>query len=223
MSLLHAIELYRFYHSGAEEVMALRGVSLTVEPGQFVALVGPSGSGKSTFLSCLAGLDDPDGGRVTCGGLTVSRVPEPERIRLRQREMGIMVQGSNLISHLSVADNIYLVVDAFPDDNRVRLATALLRLDQWALGERRNFYPHQLSGGERARASLAVAMACSPSLLLLDEPTGEVDGATEALILDALGKFCAEGGAVVVATHSRSVAARASRVLTLANGKIADD
>lgn len=222
MSLLQAIELYRFYHSGQEEVMALRGISLAVEAGDLLALVGPSGSGKSTLLSCLSGFDDPDGGRVLCRGRQISRTPESERMRFRAAEIGVVFQGANLISHLTIEGNVRLPVAALPGDNRDRLATALLRLDGWGLGQRRKFYPDQLSGGERARAALAVAMACAPALLLLDEPTGEVDAETESLILDALDQHCSRGGATVISTHSKSLAARASRTLFLEAGRLAD-
>ena len=201
MSLLEARELYRFFHDGNEEVMALRGVSLTIAEGDFVALTGPSGSGKSTLLACLAGLDDPDGGRVTCHGRQVSRVSETERMDIRSHHMGIMLQGNNLVGHLTISGNVSLPVERLRENKPARRAEALARLDAWGLGARKSFYPHQLSGGERARASLAVAMACSPALLFLDEPTGEVDAATEALIIDSLSQHCGGGGAVVMSTH----------------------
>ena len=223
MSLLEARELYRFFHDGNEEVMALRGVSLTLDEGDFVALTGLSGSGKSTLLACLAGLDDPDGGLVICQGRQVSRVSETERMDIRSRHMGIMLQGNNLVGHLTVAGNVSLPVERLREDKSARHAEALARLDTWGLGARQSFYPHQLSGGERARASLAVAMACSPALLFLDEPTGEVDAATEALIIASLMQHCGGGGAVVMSTHSRRLSAEASRVMALANGRLAND
>ena len=223
MSLLEARELYRFFHDGNEEVMALRGVSLTIDEGDFVALTGLSGSGKSTLLACLAGLDDPDGGLVICQGRQVSRVSETERMDIRSRHMGIMLQDNNLVGHLTVAGNVSLPVERLREDKSARHAEALARLDTWGLGARQSFYPHQLSGGERARASLAVAMACSPALLFLDEPTGEVDAATEALIIASLMQHCGGGGAVVMSTHSRRLSAEASRVMALANGRLAND
>ena len=219
MTLLKADELYRFYHRGDEEVKALRGVSLTLEAGEMIALIGPSGSGKSTLLHCLAGLDDPDGGMVSVAGQPMTRQPEAARRKLRSRLMGIMRQKDNLFSHLSVAENAKLARqlagvpgDGSSDDVFRRIG----------LQDRTASFPPQLSGGERARAGLAVAMASNPKLLLLDEPTGEVDAETEKAILGLLAEYRARGGAVVVATHNPAMARLASVALNMKDGRIVD-
>lgn len=219
MTLLEAAELYRFYHRGDEEVKALRGVSLALESGEMIALVGPSGSGKSTLLHCLAGLDEPDGGTVRVIGQPMTRRPEAERRRLRSRHMGIMRQKDNLFPHLSVADNASLARQLAGVAEDSQSDSMFLRI---GLHDRTASLPPQLSGGERARAGLAVAMASHPKILLLDEPTGEVDAETEKAILALLANYRAEGGGIVVATHNPAVARLASRALNMKDGKIVD-
>ena len=215
--MLEARSLYRFFHTGDEETLALRGVSLAVDPGELVAVVGPSGSGKSTLLACLAGLDEPDGGRVLVASERLSRRPEPERAALRARRIGLLFQSGNLLDHLSVLQNVTLAqrVVGRPDRDR---ADALL--DALGLAGRAGARPAELSGGETARAGLAVALANDPPLVLADEPTGELDAGNEARVLDLLGARAAAGGAVVVATHSPAVAAAAARTLRLEDGKV---
>ncbi len=220
MSLLEARELYRFYHSGDEEVKALRGVDVAVETGEMVALVGPSGSGKSTLLMCLAGLDEPDGGEVFVTAERMTRRDEQFKTALRSRTMGIMLQTNNLFAHLNVNQNVHLVQQALqrPDANWVNTVVARL-----GIASRANALPAELSGGEGARAALAVALANKPEILILDEPTGEVDADAEAIILDILKQHCMNGGAVVVATHNDKLAKDASRVLPIKDGRLVDD
>jgi len=220
MTILEAEDLFRFYHPGDTEVRALRGASLTVGRGETVALVGPSGSGKSTLLACVAGLDEPDGGMVMITGRRMTRRPEAERAALRAASIGYLAQSGNLFAHLSVAENIRLQIDlcgVHPDRARVG---ALLYLV--GLTDRANALPATLSGGEAARAGLAVALAADPPLLLADEPTAEVDAETETRILDILEERRAKGGAALIATHSRSLSARASRVVAIMDGRIVE-
>jgi putative ABC transport system ATP-binding protein len=214
---LEAIELYRFYHSGDDETFALRGVSLQLEAGKIIALMGPSGSGKSTLLSCLAGLDEPDGGHVEVMGLHLSRRPEAVRSALRAQHIGIMMQSGNLFEHLSIEENMHLQMSlARKKDDR-----AIGRLlDLMGLGHRRLSRPSQLSGGETARASLAVALSADPQVLLADEPTAEVDAETEHNILKLLRERCDAGVAILVATHSQALAADADSVLTIRDGRL---
>ena len=214
-----AKELYRFYHAGEDETAALRGVSLAVNPGEMVALVGPSGSGKSTLLACLAGLDEPDGGYVEVMGARLSRRREAERAAIRARQIGVLLQSANLLEHLTVEANIRVPMLLAGKQNQ----TAIDRLlDEVGLSARRRAYPSQLSGGESARAGLAVAMAATPPILIADEPTAEVDGDTEMLLLDHLGNRCKSGTAILIATHSAAVAERASRVLHIMDGRLTD-
>jgi putative ABC transport system ATP-binding protein len=214
---LDASSLYRFYHAGEEETLALQGVSLTVGRGELVAVVGPSGSGKSTLLACLAGLDEPDGGRVLIEGERLSRRPEPERAALRARRVGVLFQSGNLLDHLTVAENVVLAQRVAGRPNPGRAAGLLEAL---GLARRAHARPAELSGGETARAGLAVALANDPAVVLADEPTGELDSASEARVLDLLWAHAAAGGAVVVATHSPAVAAAAARTLHLRDGRV---
>ena len=215
-SALEARSLYRFFRAGDEETLALRGVSLTVARGEFVAVTGPSGSGKSTLLSCMAGMDDPDGGDVTIAGSRVSHRAEPARARIRARHIGMLFQSANLIEHLTVSGNLALA-QSFVRPPRRDTAELLRVLDIHA---RMTAYPSELSGGELARAGLAVALANEPTVLLADEPTGELDSVTEARILDLLTAAADRGTAVIVASHSPAVAAAASRVLRLDDGRM---
>ncbi|MFF9454256.1 ABC transporter ATP-binding protein [Streptomyces flaveolus] len=214
--VLAARELYRFYRAGEEETLALRGVSLRVRRGETVAVVGPSGAGKSTLLACLAGLDEPSGGEVRVAGVRISHRPETERARLRARHVGVLLQSRNLLPHLSVRDNVRLAQHAVRGRPAVR-AGALL--EQVGLGRRSGALPRQLSGGELARAGLAVALANSPAVLLADEPTGELDGMTEELVLRMLRDRAADGCAVLIVTHSAEAVRGADRVITLDDGR----
>ena len=217
--ILEARDLYRFYHTGNDETFALRGVSLTVDAGEVVAVVGPSGSGKSTLLSCLAGSDEPDGGRVSVAGTQITRRPEAERARLRARSVGVLMQSGNLLDHLSVAKNI-AVAQALAGQVAARTPAALLA--DVGLEARVNVRPATLSGGESARAALAVAIANDPPLLLADEPTGEVDAGNEELILRLLRDRAAQGRAVLMVTHSTRAALEADRVVHLIDGRLVD-
>jgi putative ABC transport system ATP-binding protein len=214
MSALQGFELYRFYHAGDDETAALKGVDVRLDPGELVALVGPSGSGKSTLLTCLAGLDEPDGGRVEVMGQRLSRRPEATRARLRARHIGILMQSGNLLDHLTVASNINLQIRLSGKRNRDTL------LERLGIGELADALPSQLSGGEAARAGLAVALAADPDILMCDEPTAEVDAETERRILEFLDERRRRGGAILVATHSPALAQRADRVLHISDGRI---
>ena len=215
---IEATELYRFYRSGEEETLALRGVSLAVTAGELVAVVGPSGSGKSTLLACLAGLDEPDGGLVRVDGVRLSHRPEPQRAAMRAKNIGVLFQSDNLIAHLSLRQNLDLgqrLADRVDRPYRDRLLAELgLAHRAWAA-------PATLSGGEAARAGLAVALAAQPLVLLADEPTGELDDATEVSVLDLLRAQARNGSAVVVASHSVAVAAIADRTIELVDGRLA--
>ena len=215
---LEARDLYRFFHAGDEEVLALRGVSLTVAPGEFVALVGPSGSGKSTLLSCVAGLDDPDGGAVRILGQRLSHRPESERSRLRGELIGILLQSGNLLEHLTVIENIRLVQSLRGRHSR----SPEELLDAVGLRHRAAATPATLSGGEAARAGLAAALARDPVLVLADEPTAEVDAANETTIIELLTAEARRGVSLVVATHSDTLASAAARVVRLSDGVIVD-
>ena len=216
---LHADSLYRFFRAGEEETLALRGVSLEVHPGQFVALVGPSGSGKSTLMSCLAGIDEPDGGTVRVMQTRMSHQSEPVRAQLRARRVGLLFQSANLIAHLNVRDNVRLAQRLANRNRRNRRHIPEL-LASLGMDGRSDAYPGQLSGGETARAGLAVALANSPVVLLADEPTGELDADTEAQVLRLFSALAATGVAILVASHSPAVAAAADRRITITDGAL---
>jgi putative ABC transport system ATP-binding protein len=217
MRALEAFDVYRFYHAGEEETLALRGVSLYVDAGELVVLMGPSGSGKSTLLACLAGLDEPDGGYVQVMGRRLTRRPEEERAARRAAEIGVLLQSGNLFEHLTVEENVALQMHLARRINPGRVDDLL---DKVGLRDRRRAHPSQLSGGEAARAGLAVAMAAAPGVLLADEPTGEVDADAEAAILRVIEAQRDVGSAILVATHSTALVARADRTIRLLDGRI---
>jgi putative ABC transport system ATP-binding protein len=238
--LVDGRELYRFFHTGDDETFALRGVSVSVRAGELVAVVGPSGSGKSTLLACLAGLDEPDGGHVMIAGQRISRRDETTRAGLRARWIGMLMQSGNLIEHLSVEQNIRAAQALVPRGpgrgprlwtQRRSQAThegasrpgARQVLDDLGLADRAGARPSTLSGGEAARAALAVAMANDPPVLLADEPTGEIDRQAEARVLELLRGRADRGKAVLVVTHSESVATAADRVVRIVDGRVADE
>lgn len=215
--VVEARSLYRFFRAGDEEVLALRGVSLTLHPGEMVAVVGPSGSGKSTLLACLAGLDEPDGGTVWVGGQRISHQPEHVRARLRARNVGVLYQDRNLLAHLTVEQNVMLA-QRIAGGSASKHPTVLLA--SLGIADRGGAQPDQLSGGELARAGLAVALANDPLVVLADEPTGELDTNTEANVLAVLRAHAAAGAAIMIASHSPAVASRADRVIGLADGQV---
>ncbi|WP_037500131.1 ABC transporter ATP-binding protein [Solirubrobacter soli] len=216
-AVLEARSLYRFYHAGDDETLALQGVSLTVDRGEVVAVTGPSGSGKSTLLNVLAGLDEPDGGEVRIDGERLSRRPEEDRARLRGRTLGILYQQANLVGHLSVEANVGLAQRLARSTSP---ASRRAVLEQCAIGKRAHARPTQLSGGELVRAGLAVALANDPAVLLADEPTGELDEDTAATVLALLHDRAYAGAAVVIVTHAADVAAVAHRELRLRDGRL---
>ncbi|MEW6629340.1 MAG: ABC transporter ATP-binding protein [Pseudomonadota bacterium] len=217
MYALEAHELYRFFHIGDDETAALRGISLHVSAGEIVALVGPSGSGKSTLLACVTGLDEPDGGHVEVAGKRLTRRSEAERSRIRAESFGILLQSGNLFGHLSVEQNLRLQMLLAGTRNEDRIQALLESVD---LLHRAGALPAELSGGEAARAGLAVALAADPPILVADEPTAEVDSDTESRLV---GHFLARrraGLATLLATHSNALAHKADRIIALRDGRI---
>jgi putative ABC transport system ATP-binding protein len=217
-AVLEAHSLYRFFHAGDDETLALQGVSLQVEPGELISVTGPSGSGKSTLLACLAGLDEPDGGSVSIDGTRVSRRSEEERARIRGARIGMLFQQANLVGHLSVAGNIALA-------QRMSDATSGAPwrgqvMERCGIEHRASARPSQLSGGELARAGLAVALANDPPVILADEPTGELDSVTAGRVLDLLRERAGAGAGVLIVTHSPEVAATTDREIRLLDGRV---
>lgn len=216
-ALLDARNLYRFFHTAGEETLALRGVSLSISSGELVAVTGPSGSGKSTLLACLTGLDEPDGGMVRVAGHELSRRPEPERARIRARHIGMMFQSNNLLDHLTVEGNVRLAQRLRGIHEPTAITSLLATL---GIADRSHAYPSQLSGGEAARAGLAVALANEPDVIVADEPTGELDAESAQSVLAVLVERAHRGAAVVLVTHNAEIAAAADREITLRDGTI---
>ena len=216
--ILEAVDLYRFYHAGDDETLALRGVSLRLYAKEIVAVTGPSGSGKSTLLACLAGLDEPDGGSVRIAGEVMSRRPEAERAALRARTVGMLFQSGNLLDHLSVEQNVLLAQRLAGTVDSQRVGALLAEV---GLADRAGAAPTTLSGGETARAGLAVALANNPVVILADEPTGELDEVTSTRIMELLRRHSLAGAAILIVTHNANVAAAADREISLLDGQVA--
>jgi putative ABC transport system ATP-binding protein len=210
-------DVFRIFRSGPVETVALRGASLALEPGEFVALLGPSGSGKSTLMHIAAGLDEASAGSVRVAGEQLDGLDEASRLRLRRRRIGIVFQRDNLWNHLTALQNVALVGTLAGRPDATQRAKHLLTT--LGLGHRFAHRPSQLSGGEQQRVAVAAALVNEPAVVLADEPTGELDRAGEALVLDQIERARAEHGcALMVVTHSKEVAARAGRVVRMEDG-----
>jgi putative ABC transport system ATP-binding protein len=224
--ILEARNLTKRYRLGSHDVDALRGVSLSVQRGEFVALMGPSGSGKSTLLQLLGGLDRPTDGEVLLDGEVVSHLSDAQATRLRREKTGFVFQFFNLIPLLDVYENVALPftiagVDPRHGDAAARIHDVLELVD--LLGRERN-RPDQLSAGEQQRVALARALVGRPAILLADEPTGNLDYATGGEILDELWRSCDRlGQTIVLVTHDARAAAHADRVLVVGDGRIRDE
>ncbi len=217
-AVLEARDLYRFFHAGDEETLALRGVSMALHEGEVLAVTGPSGSGKSTLLACLAGLDEPDGGAVLIEGVRISRRSEAKRAAIRGRRVGVLYQQTNLLGHLTVAENVAIARKLGGRRGGGRREAEVL--ERLGISDRAGHLPEELSGGELARAGLAVALANDPPVILADEPTGELDLTTADAVIGLLREHAAAGAAVVVLTHSRELAAVADSELALRDGEV---
>jgi putative ABC transport system ATP-binding protein len=224
--ILEAHDLTKRFELGESTVEALKGVSLAVQPGEFVALMGPSGSGKSTLLQLLGGLDQPTTGAVVFEGEDISHLSDDDATRLRRERTGFVFQAFNLIPLLNVRENIALPFTIAGQDasrgelrDRIRDVIALVELE----GKERH-RPDQLSAGEQQRVAVARALVTRPSVLLADEPTGNLDYTTGGEILDALWKSCEGGGqTIVLVTHDARAAAYADRVFVIGDGRIRDE
>lgn len=222
MELLQCTEVKKVYGKGEAAVCALNGVDLTVNRGEFVAIVGASGSGKSTLLHLLAGVDRPTAGSVRIDGVEVGSLDPTRAALFRRRKVGLVYQFFNLIPTLSVEKNITLplLLDKRTPDPEA-LDTLLRTL---GLQDKRQALPGQLSGGQQQRAAIARALCCRPALLLADEPTGNLDRKNSAEILDLL-RLCHQnlGQTILLVTHDETLAAQADRVITLSDGRIVSD
>ncbi len=221
MALLELRGVSKRYRQGIHDVVALDGADVDVDAGEFVAVVGPSGSGKSTLLHLAGGLDQPDTGTVALADRDLAAMSVADRARLRRREIGFVFQFFHLIPTLTVAENVELPL--LLDRNRGRDGVVAALLGRLGIGHRAAHRPGELSGGEMQRAAIARALVAGPSILLADEPTGNLDRATGEVILDVLAEAVSDAGcALVVVTHDERAAARAARVLHLTDGRLAE-
>jgi putative ABC transport system ATP-binding protein len=217
-AVLYARGLEKVYRMGEIDVFALRGVDFELREGEFVVLLGPSGSGKSTLLNIIGGLDAPTRGEVFYRDHDLTTRDDVALTRYRRDHVGFVFQLYNLIPSLTALENVALVAEI-----ALRPMSALAALELVGLGDRRNHFPSQLSGGEQQRIAIARAIVKQPSLLLCDEPTGALDAQTGRRVLEAIGKVNRElGTTTAVITHNAAIAAMADRVVRLANGQIAE-
>ncbi len=223
-ALIELRDLKRIYTTEQLETHALAGIDLAIEKGEYVAIEGPSGCGKSTLLSILGLLDEPSSGHYTLAGVPVTEIDAEEQARLRNREIGFIFQSFNLIPEMSVRENVELPLlyrgGMSTAERRTAVDEALARVDMSSRAEHR---PAQLSGGQQQRAAIARALVGKPSLLLADEPTGNLDTETGDQVMDLLGELHASGATLVIVTHNPQYAERAGRRLHLKDGHIERD
>ncbi len=209
------------YGKGAAATEALRGVSLSIPKGSFTCLVGPSGHGKSTLMHLIGGLDRPTGGTIYIDGEEITGLDAAGLSRIRSRKIGFVFQFFNLLRGLSAIENIETALMLSGRAEKGQGARAQELLDQVGLSEKANAYPSELSGGQQQRVAIARALANNPDLLLMDEPTGNLDSAAEAQIIEILESLNQQGKTIVIVTHNLEIARRAQNVVQIKDGKIA--
>ena len=222
----HLIELrrvYKIYHMGDTEVHALDGVDITINKGEFVAIVGQSGSGKSTAMNIIGCLDVPTSGQYFLGGVDVSTMEDDQQAEIRNKMLGFIFQQYNLIPKLNVLENVELPLLYAGVPEKERRQRALKALERVGLADKCKNLPSQLSGGQQQRVSIARALAGEPSVILADEPTGALDSRTGREVLAFLKQLNEEGNTVVLITHDNSIAVKADRIIRLQDGTVIYD
>jgi putative ABC transport system ATP-binding protein len=223
-TLIDLRDVVKSYETGAGDVTVLKGITLRVQPGEFVSVVGPSGSGKSTLLNMITGIDRPSGGQVFVGGEAVHELSENQLARWRGRHVGVVFQFFQLLPTLTILENVMLPMDfCSVYRRRERKERAMQLLKQVRIAEHAHKLPSGLSGGEQQRAAIARALANDPSLVVADEPTGNLDTATATELFALFDVLVTRGKTLMVVTHDRSLSARTERVLHLLDGRIHRD
>ncbi|WP_417940001.1 ABC transporter ATP-binding protein [Flavobacterium sp. RS13.1] len=221
--LIQITDIKRNFVLGNEIVYVLKGINLEINKGEYVALMGPSGSGKSTLMNLLGCLDTPTSGRYVLNGKDVSQMRDDELAGIRNKEIGFVFQTFNLLPRTTALDNVALpmIYAGYPKSERVVRATEVLK--QVNLADRMDHQPNQLSGGQRQRVAIARALVNKPSIILADEPTGNLDSKTSVEIMKLFGDIHAQGNTVILVTHEEDIAAYAHRVIRLRDGLIESD
>ena len=223
MALIETVDLWKTYVMGQEEIHALRGVSMQIESGEYVAIMGPSGSGKSTLMNLIGCLDTPSKGSYLLNGKQVSQMNDDELARIRNEEIGFVFQTFNLLPRATALHNVELPLVYAGVPPKDRQGRARLALDKVELTARMNHRPNELSGGQRQRVAIARALVNNPSILLADEPTGNLDSKTGAEIMGVFERLHQAGNTIVLVTHESDVAAFAYRTIHFRDGQIEND
>jgi len=221
--LIQIEDLWKTYQMGAEEIHALRGVSFVINKGSYVAIMGPSGSGKSTMMNLIGCLDTPSKGKYLLNTRLVSDMDDDELAHIRNKEIGFVFQTFNLLPRASALHNVELPLIYNGTPSNERKERAIKALQAVELGERIYHRPNELSGGQRQRVAIARALVNDPSLILADEPTGNLDSATSSEIMAIFDLLHKNGNTIILVTHESDIAAHAHRVIRLFDGKIASD
>ena len=215
--------LNKNYQVGTQEVQALRGIDLIINKGEYVAIMGPSGSGKSTLMNILGALDTPSGGHYFLNGTDVSQMVDDELAQIRNKEIGFIFQTFNLLPRYDALENVTLPLIYGGVPKHERRERALKVLDEVGLSDRVTHKPNELSGGQRQRVAVARALVNKPSIILADEPTGNLDSKTSVDIMNLIGKIHQLGNTIIVVTHEEDIARRSQRIIRLLDGKVASD
>ncbi|HET6464204.1 MAG TPA: ABC transporter ATP-binding protein [Nitrospiria bacterium] len=223
LPLIQIEDLWKIYQTGEIELAALKGVSLSIPHGEFVAIMGPSGSGKSTMMHILGCLDRPTRGRYLLDGVDVGGLGPNDRARIRNHKVGFVFQGFNLLHRTTAIENVELPILYDGLSGRERAAKAGEALERVGLGDRRYHYPNQLSGGQQQRVAIARALVMRPPLILADEPTGNLDTRTSVEIMALFQELNRDGITIMVVTHEPDIATYAARVITFRDGTIRSD
>ena len=223
MALIETRDLWKTYVMGSEEIHALRGVSIEIDRGEYVAIMGPSGSGKSTLMNLIGCLDTPTKGSYLLNGKQVSQMNDNELARIRNEEIGFVFQTFNLLPRASALHNVELPLVYAAVPSKDRQARARAALDKVELTERMSHRPNELSGGQRKRVAIARALVNNPSILLADEPTGNLDSKTGNEIMGLFDRLHAAGNTIILVTHEAEIAAYARRAIHLRDGQVEKD